>query len=90
MAPGLHRIFKRQAEKANEEDYEEEEPKTTIATKIFGKHLHKVRVTTTTVSTETEQGTHPPTQKCANGVSTIYSTFLFHAQTQMRKQRRRQ
>jgi hypothetical protein len=56
MAPGLHRIFKRQAEKI-EEDYEEEEPKTTIATKIFGKHLHKVRITTTTVSTETEEGT---------------------------------
>lgn len=49
MAPGL-RIVKRQA--GDEE--EEEELETTIATKIFGKHLHKVKVTTSTIGPETE------------------------------------
>jgi hypothetical protein len=49
MAPGL-RIVKRQAEEIEEE----EEEVTTIATKIFGKHLHKVKVTTSTLEPETE------------------------------------
>lgn len=59
MAPGLHRIIKRQAEKVEETDYEEADDTvtTTLATKIFGKHLHKVRITTTTVAAETEEGT---------------------------------
>lgn len=48
MAPGLHDIVKRQAE-----DYEEEEV-TTLATKIFGKHLHKVKITTPGPTTEAE------------------------------------
>jgi hypothetical protein len=49
MAPGL-RIVKRQAE----EEEEEEEMETTVATKIFGKHLHKVKVTTSTIGPDTE------------------------------------
>jgi hypothetical protein len=49
MAPGLHQIFKRQAE-----EYEDEEQVTTIATKIFGKHLHKVKITTPGPTTEAE------------------------------------
>lgn len=58
MAPNLHRLFKREAaQKVEEVEYEEEEePATTLATKIFGKHLHKVRVNTPTTTTEGEEG----------------------------------
>lgn len=49
MAPGL-KLFKRQAEEGDEG---EEEP-TTLSTHIFGKHLHKVRVTTTSATSTTE------------------------------------
>lgn len=49
MAPGL-RIVKRQAEEEEEEEIEV----TTTATKIFGKHLHKVKVTTSTLEPDTE------------------------------------
>lgn len=58
MAPNLHRLFKREAaQKVEEVEYEEEEePATTLATKIFGKHLHKVRVSTPTTTTEGEEG----------------------------------
>jgi hypothetical protein len=48
MAPGL-RLFKRQAE-----DEEVEEDATTPETKIFGKHLHKVKITTPTTTLETD------------------------------------
>ena len=60
MAPGLKQLFKRQAEALKPEDEEvvddEEETTTTttLATHIFGKHLHKVRVTTATTTLETE------------------------------------
>lgn len=50
MAPNLHKIFKRQAE---EEEYEDEEA-TTLATKVFRKHLHKVKITTPTTTLEAE------------------------------------
>lgn len=57
MAPGLHRLFKREAaEKEVEEAEYEDEPATTLATKIFGKHLHKVRITTPSTTTEGEEG----------------------------------
>lgn len=59
MAPSLQRLFKREAvaDKAGEEiEYEDETPPTTLATKIFGKHLHKVRITTITTTTEGEDG----------------------------------
>lgn len=54
MAPGLGmRLFKREA--PEEADVEEGEPEvTTLATHIFGKHLHKVRITTPTTTLETE------------------------------------
>ncbi|XP_070496416.1 synaptotagmin 1 isoform X3 [Chironomus tepperi] len=57
MAPGLERVLvKRQAGTQAEEDYVEEEQKpTTLATHIFGKHLHKVRITTPTTTTELEE-----------------------------------
>lgn len=61
MAPKIHKIFKRQAE---DEEYVDEEP-TTIATKIFGKHLHKVKITTPTTTIEAE------------GESTSRRTFTF-------------
>lgn len=52
MAPGL-RLFKREApEEADPEEGESEV--TTLATHIFGKHLHKVRITTPTTTLETE------------------------------------
>lgn len=57
MAPGLKQLFKRQAEpiKPEEEAVEDgEEEQTTLATHIFGKHLHKVRITTPTTTLETE------------------------------------
>ena len=57
MAPGLGRlIVKRQAgTQAEEEEYTDEEQKsTTLGTHIFGKHLHKVRVTTSSTTTEME------------------------------------
>lgn len=53
MAPGLHRLFKREAA-AGEEEMEEQSAETTLATHIFGKHLHKVRITTPTTTTEGE------------------------------------
>lgn len=57
MAPNLHRLFKREAaEKVEEEIEYEDEPSTTLATKIFGKHLHKVRITTPTTTTEGDEG----------------------------------
>lgn len=52
MAPGLKKLFKRQA--PEEEGEEGEEEPTTLATHIFGKHLHKVRITTPTTTLETE------------------------------------
>lgn len=55
MAPKLHKIFKRQAEG---EEYEDEEPPTTLATKVFGKHLHKVKITTPTTTIESEGESH--------------------------------
>jgi synaptotagmin-1 len=64
MAPGLKKLFKRQAEPEEEEEVEEEQV-TTLATTVFRKHLHKVKVTTatTTVVTEdTEEGTDAPTE----------------------------
>lgn len=51
MAPGLKKLFKRQAEVEEEEG---EEEATTLATKLFGKHLHKVKVTTPTTTVVTE------------------------------------
>lgn len=54
MAPGLKNLFKREApaeEEVAEEEVEEEV--TTLATHHFGKHLHKVKITT---STTTEAG----------------------------------
>lgn len=57
MAPGLARlIVKREAPAPAEEvEYVDEEPQaTTLATHIFGKHLHKVRVTTPTTTTVEE------------------------------------
>lgn len=57
MAPGLERVLvKRQAgTQAEEDEYVEDEQKpTTLATHIFGKHLHKVRVTTASTTTELE------------------------------------
>jgi hypothetical protein len=57
MAPGLSmRLFKREAPEEEEgEAIEEDEPETTtLATHIFGKHLHKVRITTPTTTLETE------------------------------------
>jgi synaptotagmin-1 len=59
MAPNLHKIFKRQAEEA--EEYEDEEA-TTLATKVFRKHLHKVKITTPTTTLEAEdEETEAPT-----------------------------
>lgn len=52
MAPGLKKLFKRQVDEA-EEPEEGDEP-TTMQTKIFGHHLHKVRLTTPTTTAETE------------------------------------
>ncbi|KAG5675099.1 hypothetical protein PVAND_005031 [Polypedilum vanderplanki] len=52
MAPGLQRLLVKR-ETAADEDYEE--PATTLATHIFGKHLHKVRITTPTTTTEGEE-----------------------------------
>lgn len=51
MAPGLKKLFKREAE---EEEEEVEDESTTLATQIFRKHLHKVRVTTATTTLVTE------------------------------------
>lgn len=48
MAPGLHKIFKRQAED------EEEVESTTLQLNNFRKHLHKVRITTPGPTTEAE------------------------------------
>lgn len=57
MAPGLHRLFKRAAGDKEEVEYEDEEPiTTTLATKVFGKHLHRVRVTTPTTTTTEDEG----------------------------------
>jgi hypothetical protein len=53
MAPGL-RIFKREAPEEETAVDEEEPETTTLATHIFGKHLHKVRITTATTTLETE------------------------------------
>jgi len=58
MAPGL-RLFKREAAAGAEEEEEiEDEETTTLATHIFGKHLHKVRITTPTTTTEAEGKFH--------------------------------
>ena len=46
------KVFKREAEP----DEEEEVEITTYATKIFGKHLHKVHITTTTTTEENFEG----------------------------------
>lgn len=56
MAPGLGRLLvKREAVTPPEdEDYVEEPKQTTLGTHIFGKHLHKVRITTPTTTTEGE------------------------------------
>jgi len=57
MAPGLDRVLvKRQAgTQAEEDEYIDEEQKsTTLGTHIFGKHLHKVRITTPSTTTELE------------------------------------
>lgn len=51
MAPGM-KLFKRQANEPDEAD--EVEETTTIHTNIFGKHLHKVKLTTPTTTMETE------------------------------------
>lgn len=54
MAPGMKDLFKREA--PNEDDVPDEEAEeevTTMATHHFGKHLHKVKITT---STTTEAG----------------------------------
>lgn len=54
MAPGL-KLFKREADETAAEEAEEvEEEVSTLATHIFGKHLHKVRITTPTTTLETE------------------------------------
>lgn len=58
MAPGLKNLFKREAP-AEEEvvvvEEEIEEEVTTLATHHFGKHLHKVKITTST-TTEANDG----------------------------------
>jgi hypothetical protein len=59
MAPNYRKLFKREApqeEPAAQEDYPEEpeQKETTLATQIFGKHLHKVRATTVKSTTEAE------------------------------------
>lgn len=55
MAPGLKQLFKRQVEEEADEGGEEEGSETTtLATKYFGKHLHKVKITTPTTTLETE------------------------------------
>lgn len=56
MAPGM-KLFKREAEPeveiaADGEDGEEGSETTTLTTHIFGKHLHKVRITIPTSSPE--------------------------------------
>lgn len=56
MAPGLKKLFKREAEV--EEQEEEEEEATTLATTVFRKHLHKVKVTTPTTTVVTEGKTN--------------------------------
>lgn len=58
MAPGLKRLFKRETEKEEEpsEDYEADDPTTTLATKVFNKHLHRGRITTASTTTEDDGG----------------------------------
>lgn len=58
MAPGLKRLFKREAAKDEEEvvEYDEEPSTTTLATKVFNKHLHRGRITTPTTTTEDDGG----------------------------------
>lgn len=55
MAPGLERLFKREAPKEEEPEYEDE-PTTTIMTKVFNKHLHRARITTPRTTTEDDGG----------------------------------
>ncbi len=55
MAPNLKRLFKREAEE--EDDIAEyDEPSTTLATKVFNKHLHRGRITTPRTTTEESGG----------------------------------
>lgn len=57
MAPGLKRLFKREAGKDEEVmEYDEEPSTTTLATKVFNKHLHRARITTPTTTTEDDGG----------------------------------
>lgn len=55
MAPGLKKLFKREADVEEEEG---EEEATTLATTVFRKHLHKVKVTTATTTVVTEGETN--------------------------------
>lgn len=81
MAPGIHRLFKREAEaekEGGEEVEYEDEPTTTLATKIFGKHLHKVRITTPTTTTEGgEEGKWHPTISSIDREFLIFTWILF-------------
>lgn len=52
MAPGL-KLFKRQAAEEEGQEAPEEGPPT-LATHVFGKHLHKLRITTPTTTLMTE------------------------------------
>lgn len=57
MAPGLKQLFKRQVAEEGEGDEgveEETSETTTLQTVIFGKHLHKVKITTPTTTLETD------------------------------------
>lgn len=59
MAPGLKNLFKREApaeEEVIEEDVEIQEEVTTLGTVHFGKHLHKVKITSSTIATTTLEG----------------------------------
>lgn len=50
MAPGL-KLFKREAPEEEVDEEGDGEPEaTTLPTHIFGKHLHKVRITTPTTT----------------------------------------
>ncbi|CAO1358349.1 unnamed protein product [Diamesa hyperborea] len=74
MAPGLKNLFKREApaeEEVVEEDVEIIEEVTTLATTHFGKHLHKVKITTstTTEANEDEVDTVEPTKSEGEKIS---------------------
>lgn len=63
-------VFKREAEAE-----EDEERATTLGTKIFGKHLHKVHITTTTTTEENFIDGKTIFSSCYNVLETRY-TFV--------------